>query len=505
MPKANPLLTPKPELPPVAALGVAGLDSILHGGLPRAEMHLIQGTAGTGKTTMALRFLIEGARLGEPTLYVTLSQSSEHLHRIARSHGWSMEGIAVHELSPSTVAQRMAARQTILDTADVELAELFEELVAHVASVEPRRAVIDSVTMVQLLSGSMTRYHREVVMLRQLFVQTGCTVLALADHPAEAAHGEVPEVMFHPLCGCVINLEQEPRPYGDARRRMRVLKARGMPHNGGYHDLKIRTGEISVYPRLGAYEQPEHCEFPLLPSGVASLDKLLHGGLNLGSSCLFVGASGVGKSSLATLFACAAVKEGKRAAIFLFDERPETYITRSERAGMPMRVNIDAKNIFLRQLDPGEIAPGEFAQEVREHVEQRQTKVVVIDSILGYFAAMGTADVYVTQLHELMTYLTRTGVLLLLCGSQEGFMSIGAQNAVDVSYLSDTIIAMTFFESDATLRRALTVVKKKHGTHAYTIHEVSVHEGAVHVGDEPLREIDHLMVQQPVQHDRQES
>src|SRR5205823_1753549 len=181
---------------------------------------------------------------------------------------------------------------------------------------KPRRAVVDSISAVRLMAGGAQRYHAEVVTLRQLFTEAGCTVLFLADHPAETEQGSRPEVAFHPLAGCVIHLEQEPRPYGDVRRRLRVVKARGMPHNGGYHDFKIRPGKMEVYPRLGAYEIPEYREYRQLPSGIETLDKILGGGLEQGTSCLVVGPSGTGKSTLATVFAASAAAAGGRAGVF---------------------------------------------------------------------------------------------------------------------------------------------------------------------------------------------
>jgi circadian clock protein KaiC len=324
--------------------------------------------------------------------------------------------------------------------------------------------------------------------------------LALADHPAEPGPGLDPEVMFHPLAGCVINVEQEGRTFGNVRRRLRVVKARALPHNGGYHDFKICTGQLDVYPRLGAYELPEHSEFLQMTSGIESIDTLLGGGLNSGTSCLIVGPSGIGKSTLAALYAAAVANAGEHAAIFLLDERPATYITRSELLGVRIRESIEAGRILIRQLDPGEIAPGEFAQLVREQVELQHVKVVIIDSVIGYFAAMGSADVLVTQLHELITYLTRSGVLLIMCGSQESFMSIGTQRSVDVSYLSDTILAMTFFEAEGELRRAIAVVKKKQGPHQPTICELSLREGKIYVTREPLRHLGNVMVQRPMTH-----
>jgi circadian clock protein KaiC len=487
------MLPRDPDAPPVASTGIAGLDQILTGGLPRDEMHLLQGVAGTGKTTMALQFLREGARLGEATLYVTLSQSKRHLERIARSHGWGLEGVTVHELSPGTVAERIAARQTILPTADVELGELFREISDLVAEIKPRRAVIDSVSIIHLLAGSTQRYHREVVTVRQLFVERDCTVLAIGDRPAESEQSAMPEVDFHPLCGCVIHVEQDPRPYGEARRHIRVIKARGLANNGGLHDLKIRKGGMEVYPRLGAYSKSEQCRYTSMPSGVAGLDEMFGGGLDQGTACLFVGPSGTGKSTLASLYADAAMRRGDHAAIFLFDERPETYKSRSAALGMPLMDHIAAGRLLLCQLDPGEIAPGEFAQQVREAVEGHHAKVVVLDSINGYFNAMGSSDVLVSQLHELLTFLSRSGVLTLVAGAQEGFMSIGSSTGVDISYLSDTIVVLAYYEHGGELRRCMTAVKKRQGRHNTTIHELELVPGGIRVGEQ-LRDFAHLIV-----------
>jgi len=497
------MLPRDPDAPPVASTGIAGLDILLGGGLPREEMHLVQGVAGTGKTTIALQFLREGARLGESTLYLTLSQSKRHLERIARSHGWGVEGVTIHELSPGTVAERIAARQTILPTSDVELGELFRELSALVAKSKPRRAVIDSVSIIRLLAGNMQRYHREVVTLRQLFVERDCTVLAISDRPAEAEQGSMPEVDFHPICGCVIHVEQTPRPYGEVRRFIRVVKSRGLASSGGYHDLKIRKGGLDVYPRLGAYSKPEHSMYTQMASGLPELDALFGGGLEDGTACLFVGPSGVGKSTLTTLYAEAAMRRGEHAAVFLFDERPETYKSRAAALGFDLRPHLEAGRLLLRQLDPGEIAPGEFAQQVRDAVEVFKAKVVVLDSINGYFNAMGNPEVLVPQLHELLTFLSRSGVLTLVAGSQEGFMSIGSQGGVDISYLSDTILVLGYYEEDGEIRRCLTAVKKRQGRHTTTIHELWIASEGIRIGEQ-LRGAQRFLMSSVLQSARRE-
>ncbi|PCC73713.1 circadian clock protein KaiC [Nannocystis exedens] len=499
MPSVPPSL--HPEAPPVASTGVEGLDAILHGGLPREEMHLIQGTAGTGKSTLALCFLRAGAKAGEASLYLTLSQSAAHLERIARSHGWSLAGVTVHELSPRTVAERIAARQTILPTADVELGELFQDLADLVEQTRPRRAVIDSLSVLRLLAGGPQRYHREVVTLRQLFTERKCTLLTIADYPAEGEGGSLPEVDFHPLCGCVIDLKQEPRAFGDVRRRLRIVKARGLASNGGTHDYKIATGRMDVYPRLGAYNRPEYSEYEMIATDVASLDEVLGGGLERGTACLLVGPTGAGKSTVAALYADAAARRGGSAAVFLFDERPETFKSRTESFGMHVNAHIEAGRMSVQQLDSGEIAPGEFAQQIREMVETRKTQVVVIDSIAGYFAAMGSQDVLVSQLHELLTYLSRSGVLTMLIGSQEGLTSIGQAPGPDVSYLSDSIVVLGFYEIRGKIHRSFAAVKKRNGRHATEIHELifaggSLAEGSIRLQG-PLRGLQRILLDNP--------
>jgi circadian clock protein KaiC len=472
-----------PEFPPTASTGVPGLDGVLHGGLPRDEMHMAQGVAGTGKTTFALHFLRAGVRNGERCVYLTLSQSKLHLERIARSHGWTLDGIAVHELSPGTVADRVAAKQSVLPTVEVELEELFQDLEQIVREVRPQRAVIDSITILQMLAGGIQRYHREVVTLRQLFVERHCTVLALADHPADVDGGQIPEVIFHPLCGVVIDLLQRPRAYGDVRRLLRIVKARGLPNSGGFHDVKIRVGGMEVFPRLGAYNKAEYSDFKIAPSGIAPLDRTIGGGLEYGTACLLVGPSGTGKSTLSTVFTVAAADRGDCAGIYLFDERPETYKARAEGIGIHMRQHVDSGRIQLRQLDPAEIAPGEFAQLVRKSVEEHHQRVIVIDSIAGYFAAVGSSELFVSQLHELLTFLSRSGVLTILCGSQEGFMSIGKQGGVDISYLSDTILVLGYLEDAGCVRRFLTAVKRRQGEHETTIRELHISSAGVSLGE----------------------
>ena len=470
-----------------ASFGIPGLDAILGGGLPRDEMHLVQGSGGTGKTTMSLQFLLAGVRAGEPGLYVTLSQTEGGLARIASSHGWSLDNVVVHELSPGTVADRIAANQTVLHTADVELGEITRELRELVEAVKPRRAVFDSIGVISLLAGSATRYHREIVLLRQFLAGYGCTALFIGDWAEgdEQEHDASANSEFHSLTASVIHLEQSAPDYGDVRRTLRVIKMRGVPFAGGRHNFKIRTGGLEVYPRLDT-TSVSYDTFERLPSGIAPLDTLLGGGLEHGTACLFVGPSGVGKSTVAAVFARSAAQRGEHAAIFLFDERPETFEARSAGVGIPLREQMEAGTLEIDLVDTSQISAGEFANSIRDSVEQKGSKLIVIDSLTGYFNAMDNSRMLAVQMHELLNYASRRGVLTLLLITQQGFMTVGDTPTVDISYLSDTILVLRMFEADGVIRRCIAAAKKRQGEHETTIRELFISSKGVTIAHEPL-------------------
>lgn len=480
-----------------ASSGIKGLDDILRGGFVRDEMHLVEGSSGTGKTTLALQFLLTGVRAGESGLYVTLSQTRTSLENIARSHGWSMDGVTVHEMVPGSLGEHLASQQTVLHTAEVELDELTQELRKLVEQAQPRRVVFDSIGVIGLLAGSSTRYHREIVAVRQFLIGAGCTALFLGDLLPSGDEQGLTSIEFHSLATSVVHLEQTAPAYGEVRRHLRVIKARGVPIHGGFHDFSIRRGGLEVYPRLGPQNNKEYEDFRPVPSGVAVLDELLGGGLEQGTSCLLIGSSGTGKSTLAAVYAHAVARAGGASALFLFEERRETFIVRSAGLGIDLRPHIHEGRIAIRQIQTSEITPGEFAQRVRQAVEEQRATLVVIDSLTGYFNAMGDSAMLVMQMHELLTFLSRHGVLTLLVVSQEGVMTIGANSAVDVSYLSDSIIALRMFEAEGALRRCLSVIKKRQGEHETTIRELILRGGRVAVGAESLRQYRNILSGSP--------
>ncbi len=483
---------PALDPPEVASTGIPGLDAILLGGFPRDEVHLVQGSGGTGKTTLALQFLIAGSQAGETGLYITLSQTKRGLETIARSHGFSLDGLVVEELSAGTVAERAAADQTVLHTSDLELGELTRDLCARIDQIQPRRVIVDSIGVIRLLAGSAPRFHREVILLRQFLARRSCTVLFLDDGPAEGKSEGRAHTEFHNIATSVVHLDQIPPEYGEVRRRIRVVKVRGVAFQGGYHNFRIRKGGLQVFPRLGP-TTTEYNDFQTVPSGLAVLDHLLGGGLEQGTACLFVGPPGTGKSTLASIFCRSEAERGDVASIFLFDERPETFAARAKGLKIDLAPHLAAGRVLLKQLDTSSVSAGEFADQIREAVVRDGAKIVVIDSLTGYFNAMGESPMLLVQMHELLNFLSRHGVLTLLLIAQQGFMTVGTVAHVDVSYLSDSIIVLRSFVAGGKVRRCLAAVKKRQGEHETTIRELFLDSRGVRIGETALRDVRHVL------------
>lgn len=460
--------------------GSVGFDNILEGGLPANRLYLIEGDPGTGKTTLALKFLLEGAARGEPVLYVTLSETKEEINAVAASHGWSLEGINIYELIPSEESLKTETQYTIFHPSEVELGETTSAVLEEVQRIQPRRVVFDSLSEMRLLARDPLRYRRQILALKQYFAGRQCTVLLLDDRTST-----VGDLQVQSIAHGVVELEHLALDYGAERRRLRVVKLRGSKYRGGFHDFKIETGGLIIYPRLIAGEH--HQEFPreMITSGVAELDTLLGGGLHRGTSTLMLGPAGSGKSSIAAQFAAAAAERGERAASFLFDEGLHTYLSRAAGLGREMSEHVEAGRMTMRQIDPAELSPGEFAHHVRHAVDEDGARVVVIDSLNGYMQAMPDERFLTVQMHELLSYLNQQGVVTILVLAQHGFMGANMGTPVDVSYLADTVLMLRFFEAEGAVRRAISVVKKRTGYHENTIREMRMSADGITVG-QPL-------------------
>jgi circadian clock protein KaiC len=463
-----------------ARTGVQGLDDVLSGGLTRRHVFLLEGSPGTGKTTIALQFLIEGAKLGERCLYISLSETNEELRDCAKSHGMEIGSeIEIFELVPPESLLDADQQQSLLYSSDLELGETTRMIFEAFDRIKPQRVVIDSLSEIRLLAQSSLRYRRQILALKHFFSRSDATVLLLDDMTSENFDKTV-----HSVVHGVIYLEQLAPDYGSERRRLRVIKYRGQSFRGGYHDFVIKTGGVSVFPRLRAIEHKTGFERTTLSSGLPEFDDLLGGGIERGSSTLLIGPAGTGKSLFALQFVNAAIQRGEKAAIFIFDEELGLLYARTKTMGIDLQTLHAQGHIHIEQLDAAELSPGEFAQRVRDRVSTYEAKTVVIDSINGYQAAMPEENALILHMHELLQYLNRQGANTFLTVAQHGLVG-DMKSPVDVTYLADSVILLRYFEALGKVRRAVSVIKKRTGPHEDTIREFKISGSGLTLG-EPL-------------------
>ncbi len=468
--------------------GVSGLDEILRGGFPRRRSYLLRGAPGVGKTTLGLQFLLEGARTGEPGLYVTLSETQEELAAVAASHGWTLDGFRVHPLSTPEEMLEAQRQNTLFHPAEVELNETIERVLALVDDIRPLRIVFDSLSEMRLLAGESLRYRRQILALKQQFARRDATVLFLDDGTAEGG-----DTQLESLAHGVIELDRSALAYGAARRRLEVLKMRGVDFLTGKHDFTIVRGGLQVFPRLVAASHRTSFRREVLASGVPGLDAMLGGGLVRGTSTVCLGPAGTGKSSIASQYAATALQRKERVLCFSFDETLEVFNARTHGLGLHLT---DDPLFELRQVDPAELSPGEFAHACRENVERGDLRLLIIDSLNGYLMAMPEERFLVLHLHELLTYLGQQGVTTLLVLTQHGM--VGKMDApVDVTYLADTVLLLRFFEAEGRVRKALSVLKRRVGKHEDSIRELQISDRGVEIR-EPLTHFRGVLTGVPV-------
>jgi circadian clock protein KaiC len=471
-----------PDSPRLLSTGSSGLDDILYGGLAVAGLYSIEGDTGAGKTTLCLQFLLAGVQAGERVLLVTLSESAADLHTMARSHGWDVGGVEILELIAPVETLSAEANYTMFHPAEVELTETTRAILEKAEQIKASRVVLDSVGELRMLAQSPLRYRRQIIALKNFFSREQCTVLMVDDPRAQNA-----ELAISSIASGIITLEREPTEYGAYRRRLQVLKMRSRAVREGFHDCRIVRGGLEVYPRLVAAEHATSYARETIKSGVPALDRLLGGGLARGTSSLFLGPAGTGKSSLAAQYARAAAARGDHAAIFLFDESIGTFLERSAGLGFDVKDVVESGRLTLRQVDPAELSPGEFAHLIRTTVEQKHTRLVVIDSLTGYLNAMPSERLLVLHLHELLSYLALQGVTTIMVMAQHGLVGGSGDSPVDTSYLADTVLLLRYFEVHGAVSTALSVIKKRTGTHERTIRELRMEDGKITVG-EPITE-----------------
>lgn len=459
--------------------GIAGFDAILRGGFPVGRLYLLEGAPGSGKTTMALQFLLRAAEAGVQTLYITLSETAEELSAVAASHGWRLDGVALFELAQADAALSLDREQTLLHAWEVELGETIKLITDKVEQVRPQVVVFDSLSEMRLLAQDPLRYRRQILTLKQYFASRRITVLLTDDMTGNEGERDA---HLHSLCHGVITLERLTLDFGGTRRRLQIQKLRGVDFIAGFHDFVVRRGGVTVFPRLIA--SGLHTDFvgEPLASGLGELDALLGGGPLRGTSTLIMGPAGSGKTSLMLQYVSATCERGEHAVIYEFDERTGTLLSRAQLLGFDLRRYIAAGLLTILQIDPAAISPGEFSHELREQVEVKQARVVVVDSLAGYMISMPQEEQLVLQLHEMLAYLNQQGVVTFLINTQHSLVGSMASDGLHISHLADAVLLLRFFEFQGRIHKAISVIKNRGGAHEDTIRELRIDNRGVRIG-----------------------
>lgn len=464
----------------IASTGIEGLDACTKGGLPNRRVYLVEGDPGVGKTTLALQFLLAGAKMGETVLLISLAETPDELASVAESHDWDMKQINVFNVTPNHHSPD--DEYSILQPSEIELSETVQKIFTEVDRLKPTRVVLDSLSEIRLLSQNPLKYRRQILALKQHFINRNCTVLLLDDRTASNK-----DLTLQSMVHGVIELQKFSPAFGKARRKLQIVKLRGVDFQAGFHDFNIVKGGLDVYPRLVASEFHKPFEKERLSSGVQGLDDLVGGGIDRGTTTLFMGPAGTGKSSLCALFAIAAAERGEKSVLFTFDEGISTLLDRTSNLHMDFRPYIESGLIHVKQIDPAQMSPGEFMWHVKRAVETFGARTVIIDSLTGYLDAMPESQFLTIQMHEMLTYLNQQGIISVLTMAQHGFIASHMSTPADISYLADTVFLIRYYESEGAIKKAISVVKKRSGPHETTIREYSLGPSRINVG-RPLKQ-----------------
>jgi len=480
-----------PQSNPIVRTGCPGLDDILNGGFPQGRIYLLEGDPGAGKTTLAMQFVREGVKNGERTLYITLAESRSDLSQAAKSHGVTLDGIEIVELFPAEDELLPEKQYTVFHPAEVELNDRMQRIVKEIQRVRPERLVVDALSELRMLAKDPLRYRRQILSLKDFMAEQNCTVLLLDDRTSRD-----PDLQLHSLVHGVLCMNRVSREYGKTRRQIEVSKLRGTAYREGFHDYAILTGGVMIFPRLVAADTRNQQAPEPVSSGIAELDNLTGGGLDRSTSTLLIGPAGCGKTSIAVQWAATAAARGEASAIFTFEEAPRTLITRAAGLGVDIGPHVESGKISIHRVDPAELTPGELVASVQHYVENKNARMIVLDSLNGYLQSMPGEKFLAVHLHELLAYLGNRGVLTIMVLAQAGSMGSALQSSVDVSYLADNILMLRYFESHGEVRQAISTLKRRSGNHEHTIRELRLGPGRIRIG-RPLQEFQGVLTGTP--------
>jgi circadian clock protein KaiC len=472
--------------------GISALNDILSGGWPASRLYLVEGTPGSGKTTLGLQFLLDGVAANEKVLFITLSETASELNEVAAAHDWSMDGITVFEMEEAELRLGIGNDQSILHSWEIELGEVVRHITEKVEQVKPSRIVFDSLSELRLLAQDPLRFRRQLLSLKHFFNHNDATVLLMDDMSSRGTH----DVDLHSLCHGVVTLERLTLDFGVARRRLQVQKLRGSAFREGFHDFAIRKGGLQIYPRLVALEHHSDFAEEPLPSGLPGLDALLGGGPLRGTSTLLTGPAGSGKTTISLQYAAQACSRGERCVMYQFDERIGTLLVRAKGIGIDLQHHLDSGLLNIRQIDPSEISPGEFTSMVRSEVTENDARLIIIDSLTGYVSAMPQEKQLILQLHELLSFLNQQGVATFLISPLQGLVGNMNSGALNISYISDAVILLRFFEAEGKVHKALSVLKNRGKLHENTIRELTISSRGVELS-EPLTRFNGVLTGTP--------
>lgn len=451
--------------------GVAGLDEILHGGLLPRQTYLLRGASGTGKTILGLHFLAQGVADGQRSLLITLGEQEQQIRRNAAAIGFDLKDIAVLDLSPEPDFFARVETYDIFTPGEVEREPITRKIIACIDEVRPQRIFLDALTQFRYLAPDSFQFHKQTLSFLKYMVGRGATVLFTSEHSQQT-----PDDDMQFLSDGVLHLEN-----AGGQRTLSVSKLRGTDFRGGQHSVKLTDHGMEVFPRLSPETHGRTFAPEPMASGVPAFDQLLHGGLERGTTTLLTGPTGVGKTTAGAQFAQAAAGGGERAVIYVFDEARETLVTRCEAIGMPIRSLLERGTLDVVEVEALRYTPDEFARLVRDEVEHKAARLIMIDSVAAYRVALRGADL-VTHLHALCRYLQNMGVTAILVNEIGAITGDFQVTESGFSYLADNVVFLRYLEIDGQLRKAIGVLKKRVSDFEKQLREFEITPHGVQVG-----------------------